>query len=146
MAFAATRTAYGFTYYSNINGWNFTLTNTFGASGSTHWKITGVSLRAHLTADTTTLGPLHFKNISGTIGPMYVKVKSGSTTAYSNQCSVTHTLSAGGTSTHSWVPNVLTTVGSTYGNATVYWTQKCSDAPFPWLSSANPCTMSTETY
>jgi hypothetical protein len=146
VALASTKSATAFTYYSNVNGWNFTLVDTYSASTSTQWKITGVSLRAHLTADPTVLLGFGFKNVSGTIGPMYVRVYSGSSTAYANQCSVTHTLSPGSTSTHTWAPNVLTKVNSTYGNATVYWTQKLNWAPKPECSSRNPATMATVTY
>jgi hypothetical protein len=147
VAMAATRYGYANTYFSNVNGWNFTLANTYTSSTSTQWKVTAVSLRAHLTADVTKLGSLGFYNTYGKLGPMYVKVKSAGTTVYSNQCSSVHTINRGGTSTHNWVPNELTKVNGTYGTATVYWTQELNIPPIlGGLSSKNPATMSTTTY
>jgi hypothetical protein len=152
VALGLTKTATGTTYYSNIQGFNFTLTDTYASYTSTQWKVSGISLRAHLTGEITVvpvpiMGIAVFWNDHGTIGPVTVTVKSSGVSVYSVTSSDVHTIEPAGTGTHTWSPNVVTKLGSTYGTASVKWKQNILPfAPFPSLSSANPCTMSTATY
>jgi hypothetical protein len=146
VAVALTQTDSALTFYSNVPGWSLLLTNTYAKSTTTQWKVTGVSLRAHLNEESVYLGPVEFRNTSGSLGPMYVKLYSEKALVYSNQCSVTHNMSPGSTSTHSWVPNKLTRMTKTYGTGKVYWTQNVNRPIAPGSSSQNPETLSTDTY